>query len=106
MIGGFLYILKCSDGSYYTGSTVNLTKRLNEHFEGLGANHTRKYGPVELVYFEEFHLISLAFKREKQIQGWTRKKKEALIASNIVDLKKYSECDNATHYLNLSDESQ
>ena len=63
-----MYILKCSDGSYYTGNTLNLVNRLNEHLEGVGENHTRKYAPVELVYFEEFHMISLAFKREKQIQ--------------------------------------
>ena len=93
-----MYILKCSDDSYYTGSTLNLTKRLKEHLDGIGANHTKKYGPVKLVYFEEFDRIDSAFKREKQIQGWTRKKKEALINSNIVDLRNYSECQNSTHY--------
>jgi len=98
MIGGYMYILKCSDDSYYTGSTLNLTKRLKEHLDGIGANHTKKYGPVKLVYFEEFDRIDSAFKREKQIQGWTRKKKEALINSNIVDLRNYSECQNSTHY--------
>ena len=76
---GFVYILECSDGSYYTGSSVDLERRLNEHFRGEGANHTRKYPPVALVYLEEFERIDFAYYREKQIQGWSRVKKEALI---------------------------
>ncbi len=74
-----MYILECSDGSYYTGSTIDLEKRLNEHQTANGANHTKKRLPVTLVYFEEFQRIDDAFYREKQIQGWSRKKKEALI---------------------------
>ena len=76
---GYLYILRCSDGSYYTGSTNNLERRLEEHRNGKGANHTKKYLPDELVYYEEFERVASAFYREKQIQGWSRKKKEALI---------------------------
>ena len=76
---GYTYILKCSNGKYYTGSTVNLEKRLEEHNLGEGSNFTRKNLPVKLVYFEEHERIDLAFQREKQIQGWSRKKKEALI---------------------------
>ena len=49
-----MYILKCADDSYYTGSTIDLEKRLIEHQSGEGANHTKKRLPVELVYFEEF----------------------------------------------------
>lgn len=79
---GYVYILECSDGSYYTGSTKNIEKRLKEHQSGLGANHTAKRLPVVLVYLEEFHRIDKAFYREKQIQGWSRKKKEALIHKN------------------------
>jgi putative endonuclease len=78
---GFMYILECSDGSYYTGSTVDLERRINEHQNGKGANHTKKRLPIKLVYFEEFERIDLAFNREKQIQGWSRRKKEALIES-------------------------
>lgn len=92
-----MYILLCADNSYYTGSTRNLERRLEQHQSGNGANHTRKYGPVELVYYEEFTRIDIAFYREKQIQGWSRKKKEALINSRIVDLKKNSECQNSSH---------
>ena len=74
-----MYILKCSDGSFYTGSTRELEKRVMEHNSGLGANYTRKHRPVELVYFEEFQRVDDAFAREKQVQGWSRAKKEALI---------------------------
>ena len=74
-----MYILECADGSYYTGSTNNLELRLMQHQEGKGANHTKRRLPVKLVYYEEFERIDLAYDREKQVQGWNRKKKEALI---------------------------
>lgn len=76
---GFMYILLCSNGYYYTGSTIDIDRRIIEHQEGKGANFTKKLLPIELVYLEEFKRIDLAFKREKQVQGWSRKKKEALI---------------------------
>jgi len=76
---GWMYILKCNDGSYYTGSTNNLTLRLLQHELGEGANHTKKRLPVELVYVEEYMHVDNAFRREKQVQGWSRRKKEALI---------------------------
>ena len=84
---GWMYILKCSDESYYTGSTIDLPLRYQRHQEGKGANHTRKHLPVKLIYFESFGNIKLAFEREKQIQGWNRKKKEALIRGNYQLLK-------------------
>ena len=74
-----MYILLCDNGSYYNGSTRNLERRLEEHFSGEGANYTRKHKPIELVYYEEFDRIDKAYYREKQVQGWSRKKKEALI---------------------------
>ena len=83
-----MYILKCADGSYYTGSTNDLELRLIQHQCGEGANHTRKHLPVELVYYEEYERIDEAFYREKQIQGWSRKKKEALINGMTDELKK------------------
>ena len=76
---GYMYILLCSNGQYYTGSTTDLEKRLLQHQNGERANFTRKHLPVELIYFEEFNRIDEAFYREKQVQGWSRKKKEALI---------------------------
>ena len=75
-----MYILECADGSYYTGSTNNLEKRLLQHQNGEGANHTKKRLPVKLVYLEVYPRIDDAFYREKQIQGWNRRKKEALIS--------------------------
>ncbi|MEO8149889.1 MAG: GIY-YIG nuclease family protein [Bacteroidia bacterium] len=76
---GYMYILKCSNGAYYVGSTKDLELRLQQHQNCEGANFTKKHLPVELVYFEEFQRIDEAFYREKQVQGWSRKKKEALI---------------------------
>jgi len=76
---GYVYILLCSNGQYYTGSTNDIEKRLFQHQNGEGANFTKKHLPVELVYLEEFDRIDDAFCREKQVQGWSRKKKEALI---------------------------
>lgn len=74
-----MYILECADGSYYTGSTKDLERRLWEHQNMLGANYTKKRLPLKLVYYEEYSRIDEAFYREKQVQGWSRKKKESLI---------------------------
>ncbi|MDR0656238.1 MAG: GIY-YIG nuclease family protein, partial [Treponema sp.] len=75
----YMYILKCANDTYYTGSTYNLTRRLHQHQSGTGANYTRKHAPVKLVYYEEYERVSDAYLREKQVQKWCRKKKEALI---------------------------
>jgi putative endonuclease len=79
---GYMYILLCANGSYYTGSTIDLERRLTQHQNGEGANHTKKFLPITLVYYEEYQRIDNAFYREKQVQGWSRKKKEALIEGN------------------------
>ena len=79
----YMYVLECADGSYYTGSTVDLDKRLAEHKAGEGANHTRKRLPVTLLYSEFYDRIEDAFKREKQVQGWGHAKKKALIAGDL-----------------------
>ncbi len=96
-----IYILECSNGQYYTGSTTDLEARLLQHWCGEGANFTRQHPPVKLVYFQEFDSIEDAFRREKQLQGWSRKKKEALINGNANELHKLSECRNATHFKNF-----
>ena len=75
----WMYILECSDGSYYVGSTVDLERRLQEHQQGSGAEYTSRRLPVRLVYSEECERVSAAFAREKQIQNWSRAKREALI---------------------------
>ena len=86
----YMYILECADGSYYTGSTWDIEKRLWEHKQGLGANYTKKRLPVKLVYSEEYERIDDAFYREKQVQGWSRRKKKALIEERIEDLPRFS----------------
>ena len=83
----YTYILKCSDSSYYTGSTRNLDQRLWQHQNGQGANHTKVRLPVELMYSEYYERVDEAFAREKQIQKWSRKKKEALINGDIDTLR-------------------
>ncbi|MCL1911160.1 MAG: GIY-YIG nuclease family protein [Leptospirales bacterium] len=95
---GYMYILECANYWYYTGSTTDLERRLEQHQNGEGANFTRKHLPVKLVYFEEFQRIDEAFYREKQIQGWSRKKKEALINGTPEKLHELSECMNESHY--------
>jgi putative endonuclease len=96
MSKGYMYILECADGSYYTGSTKDLERRLAQHQAGEGANHTKKRLPVKLVYFEEFQRIDEAFYREKQVQGWGRKKKEALINGDFDKLSHLAK--NYTQY--------
>ena len=76
----FIYILKCSDDSYYTGVTNNLEKRINEHQSGLIKGYTSSRLPVKLVFLERFTDINDAIRFEKQVKGWTRKKKLELIA--------------------------
>jgi predicted GIY-YIG superfamily endonuclease len=78
-IMAWMYILKCVDGSYYVGSTKNLERRLSQHQEGVGAKYTSRRLPVELVYSEEYDRVVDAFNREKQVQNWSRAKREALI---------------------------
>ena len=86
----YLYILLCENGNFYSGSTTDLDRRMEQYQLGEGANFTRKNLPVKLVYFEKFDRIDKAFEREKQIQGWSRVKKEALINRNFADLKTFS----------------
>ena len=78
-LSAYMYILQCRDGSYYVGSTVDLKRRVEQHKCGEGAEYTKHRLPVELVYYEECQSIETAFERERQIHGWSRKKKEALI---------------------------
>jgi len=85
---GYMYILKCCDDTFYTGSTKNLDRRIIEHQSGLGANYTKKKLPIELIYYEEYSRIDEAFYREKQVQGWGRKKKIALIKGKTYLLPK------------------
>lgn len=95
-MNGWLYILECADRTYYTGSTNDLDLRLLQHQNGEGANYTKKRLPVKLLYSEEYQRIDEAFFREKQIQGWSRKKKEALINGDYTLLSELAK--NYTQY--------
>ncbi len=76
----YVYILKCSDNTYYTGVTSNLSKRINQHQTGKhSGSFTYKRRPVELVFYAEFTDIRIAIEFEKKIKKWSRAKKEALI---------------------------
>ncbi|MBO0845133.1 MAG: GIY-YIG nuclease family protein [Nocardioides sp.] len=82
----WVYILECSDGSYYVGSTVNLERRVWEHQEGLGAEYTRHRRPVRLAWSASYDRIDEAFAFEKRIQGWSRKKRKALMDGRLGEL--------------------
>ncbi len=97
-MNGYMYILECSDGSYYTGSTQNIELRLAQHQNGQGAKHTRTRLPVKLVFLEAFSRIDEAYFREKQVQGWSRKKKQALMRSDWQTLHDLAVCRNESHF--------
>jgi len=74
----YFYILRCVDNSLYCGITNNLKERLGEHNSGEGAKYTKIRLPVKLIHFEEFPDKSSACKREIEVKGWRREKKESL----------------------------
>jgi putative endonuclease len=82
----WVYILRCSDQSYYTGHTDNLEKRIIEHKSGVIDGYTSTRLPVTLVFSEEFTTRAEALACELQIKGWSRKKKEALIRGDWVEI--------------------
>lgn len=83
----YLYILECSDGSYYTGMTANLERRMEEHESGKNKDsYTYSRRPVKLVFYTDFTDINLAIEFEKQIKKWSRAKKKALIEERYDDL--------------------
>ena len=83
----FMYILQCADDSFYVGSTWDLDRRIAQHNTAdQGAAYTRRRRPVRLVYFEQSDSMRDAYAREKQIQGWGRAKRIALIEGRQEDL--------------------
>ncbi|KAB2911140.1 MAG: GIY-YIG nuclease family protein [Hyphomicrobiaceae bacterium] len=79
-MNAFVYIVRCADGSYYTGrSTVSVEKRVSEHNLGVFDGYTKSRRPVVLVFSQHFERIADAIAFERQIKGWSRAKKEALI---------------------------
>ncbi len=86
-----VYILLCADGSYYTGMSGDIEKRLEEHYTGIYPScYTYSRRPVTLKYIEIYQMVYDAISREKQIKRWSRKKKEALIEENYEELKRLS----------------
>lgn len=86
-----VYILECADQSYYIGVTSNVEKRFEEHQQKVDPScYTATRLPVTLKYAEQFQHVYEAIQREKQLKGWSRKKKEALIQANWNELKKLS----------------
>ncbi len=84
-----VYILKCADDSYYTGMTNNLERRLAQHQKGTVADgYTASRRPVELAWSETFATHDEAFRRERQIKGWSRAKKEALIGGDWQEIQR------------------
>jgi len=86
----YLYILRCSGDTYYTGTTQDLKYRIKAHNDGRAANYTALRRPVKLVFSEVHPNIEAAISRERQIKGWTRSKKQTLISGNINALKRLS----------------
>jgi putative endonuclease len=87
----FVYLLRCSDGSYYVGLTrAGLDKRIGEHVSGKFRGYTFWRKPVELVWSQEFQRLSDAIQCEQQMKGWRREKKEALIRGDYSALKDLS----------------
>jgi putative endonuclease len=78
--GAYLYILRCADGSYYVGTTrKSLEERIGEHNAGLHGGYTATRRPVTLVFSQHFETITDAVAAERQVKGWSRAKKEAMI---------------------------
>ena len=87
----FVYILLCNDGSYYTGVTNNMERRIYEHENAVNpGSYTCSRRPLKLVFCEAFNDVTQAIAFEKQIKGWNRKKKEAIIDDNWHLLPKLS----------------
>ncbi len=87
----YVYILRCADGSYYTGHTDNLEARLAAHRSGKIKGHTLSRRPVTLVFTDQFSSRQDAFERERQIKGWSRAKKKALIEKDWERLVKLAQ---------------
>jgi len=91
---GWIYILRCFDKSYYCGSTSNIEQRINEHIFHKYSGYTSTRLPIELVFSQEFENINDAIKAERQIKGWSKKKKDALINGDFELLHELAKCSN------------
>jgi putative endonuclease len=95
----FVYILGCSDNSYYVGVTNNLERRLNEHNEGEDKKaYTYIRRPVKVLFHAEFNDVNEAISFEKKLKGWSRNKKEAIIDGEWDLLLELAKCKNKTRF--------
>jgi putative endonuclease len=86
----WVYLLRCSDDKFYVGHTDNLEARLWQHQRGLGGHFTSRRRPVELVWSETAPTREEALAFERRIKGWTRAKKQALIAGDWAEINRLS----------------
>jgi putative endonuclease len=101
----WVYILRCADGSYYTGHTDNLEKRIGEHTTGtIVSCYTFKRRPIELVFSQEFTTREEALSSEQQIKGWSRKKKEAMMRGDWAEVSRLAKSTKAAQKLSVRPE--
>ena len=86
----YVYILECSDGSYYVGHTDNIDQRISGHEQGKGSAYTKSRLPIKVIYVQDFMTRDEAINIEQQLKGWSRKKKEAFIRNDWDTLKRLS----------------
>lgn len=95
----YVYIIECNDHSFYTGLTNDLLKRFEEHCNGVYPEcYTFKRRPLHLRYYETIPFLNEAVQREKQLKGWSRAKKTALMEGNLHKLTLLSQCQNLSHF--------
>jgi predicted GIY-YIG superfamily endonuclease len=95
----YVYILECKDDSFYIGLTNELIRRFEEHCKGeYETCYTYKRMPVTLVYYETIPFLQDAIDREKQLKGWSRAKKTALIKQDYHNLQLLAQCNNLSHH--------
>jgi len=91
----WVYILRCADGSYYTGHTDNLEMRIGQHQAGECAGYTVTRRPLELIWSQDFPTREEALSAERQIKGWSRKKKEAMMRSDWAEVSRLAQSKSA-----------
>jgi putative endonuclease len=96
-MNGLVYILRCADNSYYVGSTrTSLEERVAQHDHGHFGGYTAKRRPVTLVWLQDFERITDAIAAERQLKGWSRAKKDALVAGDYSLLHELAKCRTKT----------
>lgn len=89
-MGFWVYILHCADGSYYTGHTDNLERRIGQHQSGEIGGYTATHKPISLVFSQECPSREEALRAERQLKGWSRKKKEAMMRGDWTTINQLS----------------